>query len=447
MKMSTYYEYQDVKVAIARCLMKIEGWHVYGFHEDNSDPMTDYWDPAYWGGIAEKNGYILCVKVYGAEQPQEIRQYNYCEFSFDASIKDKIEKLERMTVERGASESEAESARKMILRLREKAQKETENRNKYTVTGMIPGHLANPPRCNWHIEKDGVIIEKGTGLLKYAKITDYFTYERYAEDLKKYKEDPQKYQAETAEYLWERGYYSTMEEATHAAERNAKEMEEKLSLINKFEELIRKFDSTCGGMLGEGDSVIYEKVKVTKYKKEMKVVESSDGMIRDGQYFILKADFNYGRRRGLVYKICKNEYKGKEYFTGYKLNGKLTKICTGHADPSNRFSAIESERFLNWIQKGVIAWCELREEKVPYEVEKVVKKKVSNNTRQADEYEIIPSEHTKTHEKIWLVKVNKSLSKEEFTELKNKFSVLKGYYSRYTHSFVFKYDPTEILSA
>ena len=61
--MSTYYEYQDVKVMIAHKLMSMDGWKVYGYHADESDPMTDYFDPAYWGGIAEKMGifYVLML--------------------------------------------------------------------------------------------------------------------------------------------------------------------------------------------------------------------------------------------------------------------------------------------------------------------------------------------------------------------------------------------------
>ena len=45
-------------VRIARELMN-RGWKVYGFREDESDSMTDYWSPAYWKGIAEKKW--LCV--------------------------------------------------------------------------------------------------------------------------------------------------------------------------------------------------------------------------------------------------------------------------------------------------------------------------------------------------------------------------------------------------
>ena len=33
--MSTYYEYQDVKVMIAHKLMNLEGWTVYGYKKDN----------------------------------------------------------------------------------------------------------------------------------------------------------------------------------------------------------------------------------------------------------------------------------------------------------------------------------------------------------------------------------------------------------------------------
>ena len=119
---STYYDYRDVKVMIAHKLMKMEGWKVYGYKADHSDAMTDYWDPADWGGVAEKNGYILCVDVYGAAEPTEIRKYNYGSFTYDHSITEKIKKLEQMTVERGASEAEAHSAQIAIDKLRKKAE-------------------------------------------------------------------------------------------------------------------------------------------------------------------------------------------------------------------------------------------------------------------------------------------------------------------------------------
>ncbi len=168
--MSNYYDYREVKVMIAHKLMSMEGWKVYGYKEDRSDSMTDYWDPANWDGVAEKNGYILCVNVYGAAEPQEIRKYNYSGFTYDRSIAEKIKKLEAMTVERGASEAEEASAKLSIERLQKKAEEATENANKYIVVGTVPGHMAHPPKMNWHIEKDGIIIAKGNGILKFAHI-------------------------------------------------------------------------------------------------------------------------------------------------------------------------------------------------------------------------------------------------------------------------------------
>ena len=64
----------------------------------------------------------------------------------------------------------------------------------------------------------------------------------------------------------------------------------------------------------------------------------------------------------------------------YKLNEKLTKECTGNANQANRwFIGTATDRFMKWINEGAIAWCEIKEVKVPYEVEKVVKKVVNGS--------------------------------------------------------------------
>lgn len=62
-----------------------------------------------------------------------------------------------------------------------------------------------------------------------------------------------------------------------------------------------------------------------------------------------------------------------------------------------------------------------------------------------EDYSITESEHTKTGEKIWLVKIIRKLSRDEYVKENNKMKSLDGYYSRFTHSFVFKYDPTSVL--
>lgn len=457
--MSTYYEYQDVGVMIAHKLMKMDGWKVYGYHADESDLMTDYFSPAHWSGVAEKNGYILCVNVYGARGPEEIRKYNCDGKIADVSISEKIKKLQQMTVERGASEAEAETARNMIVKLQAK---QTETTEKYIVTGMIPGHLANPPRCNWHIEKDGIIIAKGNGLLKYAAVDDYYRYDRCFEDLNKWKENEEKYIADFIRDNIHR-WNDTEERSRECALSHIEQLKKDDALIQQFEAFINKIDTTCGGLLGEGDGVIYEKVTVTEYKKEIKAFETTKGSLRDGQCFILKSNFNYGRYKGLVYRIREIGEEGKKYFTAYKLNGKLTKECHGLASQNNTWCIGTADTITKWVDKGAISWCELQEVKTPYEVEKVVKKTLraekkpeQKNTTEATEktsadvdgltFEVLEDTDTRTNDKIYLVKVAEKLSREDYIKVNKYIKSLGGYYSKFKHAFLFKEYPTKLLN-
>lgn len=456
--MSTYYQYKDVKVMMAHKLMTMDGWKVYGYHPDNSDPMTDYFDPASWDGIAEKNGYILVVDKSWKEERTEIREYNNT--SCDHSIMKKIAKLSEMTVERGASEAEEKTAKKMIERL---TQKNNESAEKYIVTGYIPGHMENPPRCNWHIEKDGVMVAKGAGLLKYASISDYFTYPQYIEDLKDYRTKTKEQYIEDLSRLYMCRFFDDEKRARESAISHYDEMGKDVEMIDKFEKFINKIDTTCGGLLGDGDGVIYEKIKVTEYKKELKPVETETGSIKDGQLFILKTNFNYNRYKGLVYRIHKTEFdNGECFYHAYKLNGKYTKECHGQANSNNHWSIGSGvhDNLTKWIEKGSIAWCELKEVKTPYEVEKVVKKIVKADKAEKNKepkqgttvnnndlhYEVSEDTDTRTGEKIYLVKITETLSREEYINVNKYIKSIGGYYSRFKHAFLFKENPTDKLN-
>lgn len=462
--MSNYYDYRRVKVMIAHKLMSMEGWKVYGYKEDRSDSMTDYWDPADWDGVAEKNGYILCVDVYGSAEPREIRKYNYSGFTYDHNIAEKIKKLEAMTVERGASEAEEASAKLSIERLQKKAEEATENANKYIVVGTVPGHMAHPPKTNWHIEKDGIIIAKGNGILKFAHIWKYYSYNRDIEWLNEYKQEKKAYAETHTQELLRRGYYDNEEDARKNTERHIEDLEEDIKLIDKFEAFINKIDTTCGGLLGDGDGIIYEKITVTEYKKENKVVEDENGSIKEGQLFILKSNFNYGRSKGFTYRIHETTYEdGQKCYYAYKLNGKKTKECTGQANQANYWYIYDTEKFLKWFSQGSIAWCHIEEVKIPYKAEKVVKKIIkaekknttstTTKTAQAEEtsvndytYEISEDTDTRTGEKIYLVKVAEKLNREEYITVNKYIKSLGGYYSKFKHAFLFRENPTEKLN-
>lgn len=459
--MSTYYDYREVGVMIAHKLMEMEGWKVYGYKADESDSMTDYWSPASWDGVAEKNGYVFCFNVYGAEKEKEIKKYNYDGIALDTSITEKIAKLEQMTIERGASEAEEKSAKEAIKKLKEKA-KYSNPENNYIVVGMIPAHMAHPPKMNWHIEKDGIIIAKGNGILKYASIDSYYRYDHYMEDMQSFRKNKEEYKKEVICNYMNKWNYSE-EKAENAAIRDIEEMEKKSKLMDDFEKFINKIDTTCGGLLGEGDGVIYEKIKVTEYKTENKAVEDATGSIKEGQCFIVKTSFNYGHNKGYVYKIHETVYEdGKKLYHAYKLNGKKTKECTGTANSGNHWFI--TDNFIRWFEKGSLAWCHIEEVKTPYEVEKVVKKtlkaeKKNTTTTETTEasteetnvnnytYEVTDDTDTRTNEKIYLVKVAEKLSREEYLSVNKYIKSLGGYYSKFKHAFLFKENPTEKLNA
>lgn len=62
------------------------------------------------------------------------------------------------------------------------------------------------------------------------------------------------------------------------------------------------------------------------------------------------------------------------------------------------------------------------------------------------EYSISKTEHTKTHEIIYVVKVLRTLEKDEYIKEAKKMKSLGGYYSKFVHGFVFRQDPTELLA-
>ena len=170
-------------------------------------------------------------------------------------------------------------------------------------------------------------------------------------------------------------------------------------------------------------------------------------------------------RSGLVYRIHETERNGQKHFHAYKLNGKLTKECTGSASRNNYWfvGSGDSEHLTKWIERGSIAWCHIEEVKTPYEVEKVVKKTIkaekknvtstTTEATQAEEtsvnaytYEVSEDTDTRTGEKIYLVKVAEKLSREEYITVNKYIKSLGGYYSRFKRAFLFRENPSKKLN-
>lgn len=359
--MSNYYEKRDAKVKIAEELMRM-GWEVYGFKEDESDSMTDYYSPANWGGIAEKNGYILVVDC-NAEKEREITRYNPNYIQMTEADKNKIESLKNMTVERGASEGEAVASQKLISKI--KAKYEDQKVSQYEVIGKIPAHLGNPNRAMWHIEKDGCLVDKGNKLTIYADVPESYMFDinsmTFADNYKTYK---------SWEYSEEQGFNVQVKKERTLSERQLKAVNEFKALILKLER-IANFGNMCGdgtkatteagAMQQENEKMV--KKTFTKTKKVIKPVKV-ERELKVGDYV------NYqGNRKTVCYwKVTDIDEKRKTF--SYESTGK-------------KYQKLKNcKRYYNHMDKlnELYDIFELQEVEEIETVEKWVKVKINNKS-------------------------------------------------------------------
>jgi len=156
-----YGDKREALVMIHGELVK-RGWNVFGYRADDSDSMTDYYSPAYWEGIAEKNGFILLVDINKYDMSKSGHVISASTYKTDYS---KIQKMQALANDAGATEGEKQAAQTGIDRLKAK---EKEN---VKIISTYPTFLfENPGSSSWHVEKDGQIIAKGTGAFS---VNDY----------------------------------------------------------------------------------------------------------------------------------------------------------------------------------------------------------------------------------------------------------------------------------
>ncbi len=166
-----YGDKREAKVNICHSL-ESKGWKIYGYKEDQSDSMTDYYDPAYWDGIATKNGFTLVVDVYSnSNSGKEVTEYT---IEIKNSNSERIEKLQALINDRAAEEGEKENAQNMIYKILAKQKEEAEKREATKkVLYTYPTFKASAEiskNTKWHIEKDGCLVAKGNGIYKFYQL-------------------------------------------------------------------------------------------------------------------------------------------------------------------------------------------------------------------------------------------------------------------------------------
>jgi len=354
-----YYGDQRESMVNLSYALEGKGWEIFGYSADQSDSQSDYYHPASWDGIATKNGFVLCVDIKDYQvQNSGKGVYEYTKNYTNVSDYSKIQKLQALANDSAASPEEKDTALKFIEKLHNNQEIKDQDREatrvlKYTY----PIFQANPPSCNWHVEKDGVILAKGKGAFQFSDL-------------------PYDYDCSTG-----------LQKTWRSREWTPDEKEQKV--INKFLSFVAKINNVASGVANMGDGTEeteqegleaeknsgYETITVTEYKSEIQAneIETPETLIV-GMHFKLKASFTHCNS-GDIYVITtirENQYNNKWYITASRMNRKLNKVLTGRATASNNFDC-ELEKLNTWISKKFISIVELEEVKTPYQVQKCVK--------------------------------------------------------------------------
>ena len=112
------------------------------------------------------------------------------------------------------------------------------------------------------------------------------------------------------------------------------------------------------------------------------------------------------------------------------------------------------------VTEEVEKWVKIEKSKNTYNKKSEVKPETAEqpitettNTETVDsnisEYELIITADVDTRDNspLWVVKIIDKLSKEEYKNVASEFGKLKGYYSKFKHGFIFKYDPSAVLKS
>ena len=457
--MSNYYDMRDAKVRIAHELRN-RGWKLYGYKEDKSDSMSDYYDPASWDGIAEKNGFLLCVDV----EEWQVKNYSGKEvYSYNSTINsnidyEKIKKLEAMTQANGATEGEETNAKKLIKKIKESAeQKQQTKENTKTLKYKYPLFMANPSTSKWHIEKDSRIYDKGTGITKYSDL-------------------PKEYEFDIIKMEYKEGY--THWRGWNGEQPQKKELTEKeLKTVNDFKTFILKIESIVNGFSGMYDGTKenikeaedqqvkagYEKKTITEVKKVLKMVQVERNSFKIGDYLTFTTHGGYWKITGE--QIRSGTWQGirkeKNSFS-YEIVGSEKRKFMQLTNPKRYYDY--EDRMLKDLKKGNIKIFELKEVEEITEVEKWVKiekvKKTSKKSKEViteqtkqtensniinNEYTITADTDTRDNSALWVVKIVNKLTSDEYIKVSEQMKKIKGYYSKFKHGFIFRYEPSEAL--
>ena len=369
------YDYYDKKESlnIICNILAYNGWTIYGFKEDRSDMMTDYYDPARWDGIAVKNGYIL---VMNNSYSGGTISGNYVLRSYRKDINEQVkkliqknEKLLTLAQNTAASDGEKNNAFRMIENNNKKIESfkneyyiEEDTKNPYPSNLPEVSYQKNPSRTTWHIEKDGKIIDKGTGYYKFCDI-DGFKYHFRNECTVLFKNraynDSRISSHCKNKKEWKAHYHKLLRDK----DKNEARLDDLFTFIEMLESKVKL-------VLGDGEEE--QLVKVVKEVKE--IYFTAEPTDEKTEYFTVGEGWRKisGFTQGNIYKIDgEKAYKltRKMYSSNGKYISSYRPIPNKSTKPDYLISLEEK------ISEGKLTYVKLVENSIKYEKEEWVKPK------------------------------------------------------------------------
>lgn len=367
------YDYYDKKEAlnIICKILAYNSWEIYGYKEDRSDSMTDYYDPASWDGIAVKNGYILVMNnsYSGGTIAGNYVLRSYSKTANDTVKKliEKNKKLLSLAQNSAASDGEKNNALEMIKKNNIKIESyrneyylETDSNNPYPENLPAVTYQKNPNRSSWHIEKDEKIIAKGNGYYKFCDIDGmryHFSDSRIY--FEKYENNSYDLRERNTIEEWNKQYECILKEH----DRNEGRLDDLFSFIEMLESKVKI-------VLGDGEEE--QLVKVVKEVKE--IFFTAEPTNEKSEYFTVGKGWRKisGFTQGNIYKIdgdCAYKLTRKMYTSNGKYISSYKPIPNKSTKPDYLISLEEK------ISEGKLTYVKLVENSIKYEKEEWVKPK------------------------------------------------------------------------
>jgi len=444
--MANYYEKQGSLVKLMEGLQR-QGWLIYGFNEDQSDSMTDYFHPASWDGIAVKNGYILIVDIYANGSIGG----DFIQRSYDHKVAKRIQKLQTLADNHAASKGERANALAMIEKLDKSVVEEI------LVQGNKPKvkYQKNPGNSKWHIERNGKIVAKGTGIYGF-------------DDVNTWKEESIVFNDFETAKLYHRGWFnfSTPESWAEHIEYQKEQNKKTIKLLDKYFALLDKWDKIVTIKLGEGNQEELVEKTVVEVETIYVAVESD----KPTDYVTIGEKWRCacGLEQNKIYKLVNENHIKKLTRVWTKFYGEITvenmigsklygsnDIASYKTEPrkntkasyfsgtkedweDKKFKYIELVPLKNKIEKVVLVKPNTKKSvfKKKREIKKDTKSGINFDTL-IKEGEVVDFKHTKTHEMLKVLKLEAKLSIEEFKMFNQYLKSNKiGYYSKYAKGFI-----------